>query len=80
MGCCSNSRVVKGDRLKICCISFVGSNPTCCMGHNIVRLLVVCPGLKQNELKNYVVVIEVPNHYRVREMVTILMVKNQLFI
>ena len=23
-----DSRAVKGDRLKICCISFVGSNPT----------------------------------------------------
>jgi hypothetical protein len=26
----TGSRVVKGDRLKICCISFVGSNPTPC--------------------------------------------------
>ena len=24
------SRAVKGDRLKICCVSFVGSNPTSC--------------------------------------------------
>ena len=26
----TDSRAVKGDRLKICCVSFVGSNPTSC--------------------------------------------------
>ena len=30
----TNSRVVKGDRLKFCCIRFVGSNPTSCIYGN----------------------------------------------
>ena len=36
---CSDSRAVKGDRLKICCVSFVGSNPTRCTLASIAQLV-----------------------------------------
>ena len=35
----NSSRVVKGGGLKIHCISFVGSNPTCCIKGPIAQLV-----------------------------------------
>ena len=39
----TDSRAVKGDRLKICCISFAGSNPASCISDE-TTLKVLKPG------------------------------------
>ena len=46
------SRAVKGDRLKICCVSFVGSNPTSCRRGIVVALKKTSIYIKKKYKKN----------------------------